>query len=311
MKLFAWIYVLAVVFCLPVMKGKSAAIHLTIAVLLGLFYLGGFNYMLDQFGLLGDTFFGNSSKDIVGVWAENNDVSRLLFEKDGNIWFLDGGKKIEQCGALARYKHNGKKITIFHSDEGEEWESEMIVDKGVIEHNGKKLTKLENYPLENLVYKSNDFEETGQTNYGYANLDFGMSPELVKKRGYSIEYFSSHNTDSKIKFYSDNDMPAYPINSRTFAFFDNKLWCVIVAYDISSSEVAGAVIDGLDKKYKIRDKIQEISDYELQAKPNAKLLIEIKESTFNDEMSVTFRGLEMQNLLDRHIRNKTTNNLGF
>lgn len=142
---------------------------------------------------------------------------------------------------------------------------------------------------------------------GYANLDFGISPEQVKQKVYAIKYIAEADG---LKHYQDNNV-SYPITSRLFSFFDNKLMVVTVTYDVSKAGTAEAIIEGLLEKYNVGGKLKQADSNTYYAAVSDDLQIEIEDDPYEQSSHIRFRGLKIHKLYVESQKKKLQNNLGF
>jgi hypothetical protein len=145
---------------------------------------------------------------------------------------------------------------------------------------------------------------------GYADLEFGMSPEQVKQKGYVLEF--SRNYDGFMAYITSKGV-SYPLIYRFFAFFDNKLMGVSLSYDISKVGADAAIIGGLVEKYGARFvKSSEENTYYYTANEHLQIEAKYGKSDYGEDiLDIHFRGLKIQALYEEAQKKKYQKNLGF
>jgi len=148
---------------------------------------------------------------------------------------------------------------------------------------------------------------------GYADLEFGMSPEQVKQKGYNIK-FINNLTEKNVVIYECLAGVSYPVTYRSLGFFDNKLQYVYLTYDISKTGAESAIIEGLKEKYGA--KFIKITDVNYWLIVSEDLRIEVtytKDENYPDIplLDVIFRGTKIQALYEKAQKEKYQKNLGF
>jgi len=144
---------------------------------------------------------------------------------------------------------------------------------------------------------------------GYADLEFGMSPEQVKQKGYVLNLLENDN-DGFIT-YNSNKGVSYPVVFRDFAFFDNKLMLVFLSCDISDTKAKQAIIEGLKEKYGAKFVKAKENSYFYTVNEHLQIEVIEKKCDGTPCVLVYFRGLKIQALYDEAQKKKYQKNLGF
>jgi len=145
---------------------------------------------------------------------------------------------------------------------------------------------------------------------GYADLLFGMSPEQVKQKGYVLEL--SGNYDGLMAYNSPKGV-SYPLTSRFFWFFDNKLMVVSLRYDISKAGADAAIVEGLVEKYDAGFvEASEENAYYYTANEHLQIEAKYGKSDYGENiLDIFFRGLKIQASYGEAQKKKYQKNLGF
>lgn len=146
----------------------------------------------------------------------------------------------------------------------------------------------------------------------YLDLNFGMTVEQVKQKGYKLKFLENDKTDN-ISYYKDS-IVNFPIERRLFIFFENKLMVVSIQYDASNDGIEAAIVEGLKSKYDVLGKFTETENHNHYfGKINERLQIEIDYEDFSVErtVEVRFRGLKIQEQYAEFQKKKAQQNLGF
>ena len=145
----------------------------------------------------------------------------------------------------------------------------------------------------------------------YLNLNFGMSVEQVRQKGYDIKLLT--NDDEILISYADNSRLSPPLVRRVFSFLNNKLMSVVLYYDdVLRAGVQNAIVEGLNNRYKLRGRWKERSD----GNGYWAIVDDLEFQVFlqdidKGEMEVMIRGVKILRQLEEYNRNKTKQNLGF
>jgi len=145
----------------------------------------------------------------------------------------------------------------------------------------------------------------------YLNLNFGMSVEQVRRKGYDIKLLTNDN--EVLVSYDDNSRLSPPLVRRTFSFHNDKLMVVFLYYDdVLRAGVQNAIVEGLNNRYKLRGRWKERSD----GNGYWAIVDDLEFQVFlqdidKGEMEVMIRGVKILRQLEEYNRNKTKQNLGF
>jgi len=145
----------------------------------------------------------------------------------------------------------------------------------------------------------------------YLNLNFGMSVNQVRQKGYNIT-LQANDDNELIATYADNSTLNPPLAHRTFTFHNDKLFAVMLYYEnVLRAGVEKAIYDGLNNRYKLHNKWRKEGDSKLFAVVDDLEFTIFLQDINIGEMEVMIRGLKVLRQLEEHNRNKTKQNLGF